>query len=135
MARLIDTSVVIDVERRRQSPDVLTDAVLGAPVVMAAITASELLGGVHRAPVSDRRREREVFVEAVLARIPVVPFDLPAARIHARIWAELEAAGQRIDANDLLIAATALAHGHTVITHNLRDFARVPGLDVRQPPW
>ncbi len=37
--------------------------------------------------------------------------------------------------HDLLIAATALAYGHSILTHNLREFRRVPGLDVRQPRW
>ena len=44
-------------------------------------------------------------------------------------------AGQTTGAHDLLIAATALAHGYGVMTDNIRDFERVPGLEVRQPDW
>ncbi len=40
-----------------------------------------------------------------------------------------------IGANDLLIAATALTYGYEVMTHSVRDFEKVPGLDVRQPDW
>jgi predicted nucleic acid-binding protein len=47
----------------------------------------------------------------------------------------LAAAGQLIGDRDLLIAATALTHGYDLLTNNLRDFARVPGLRVRQPTW
>ena len=83
----------------------------------------------------ERRRAREAFVELVLTRLPILPFDLQAARIHARIAAEFAAAGQPIGLNDLLIAATALTHGYSVLTENLRDFERVPGLVVQRPDW
>ena len=66
---------------------------------------------------------------------PALPFDLRVARMHARIWAQLAAAGQPIGAHDVLIAATALAHGYAVLTQHLRDFQQVPGLVVRQPNW
>ena len=67
--------------------------------------------------------------------MPVIPFDLPAARIHGRLLARLLDAGQAIGAYDLMIAATALTHGYDVLTLNLRDFERVPGLVVRRPEW
>ncbi|HLH21188.1 MAG TPA: PIN domain-containing protein [Chloroflexota bacterium] len=60
---------------------------------------------------------------------------LVAARVHARIWSDLATIGQPIGAHDLLIAATALAHGYAVLTNNLREFQRVAGLVVRQPNW
>lgn len=135
MALLIDSSVFIALERRGQQPDDLAAAVPDAPLALSSITASELLAGVHRADSPARRSRREAFGEGLLARVPLLPFDMPAARVHARLWARLAAAGQPVGAHDLLIAATALAHGHAVLTHNLRDFQRVPGLIVRQPDW
>ena len=48
---------------------------------------------------------------------------------------QLSRTGQMIGANDLLIAATALTYGYDVMTHNVRDFEKVPGLDVRRPDW
>jgi predicted nucleic acid-binding protein len=135
MALVIDSSVVIAVERQGQSLAVLSAATLGQPVALAAITASELLGGVLRAAPAQRQQQRHAFVEAVLAQLPILPFDLPVARTHAGIWAALLAAGQPIGPNDLLIAATALTHGYGVLTHNRRDFDRIPGLIVTQPPW
>ena len=62
-------------------------------------------------------------------------FDLRVALIHAQLWVELASAGQLIGAHDLMIAATAVAHGYAVLTDNLRDFNRVPGLEIRQPGW
>ena len=62
-------------------------------VGIATITASELLHGVHRATPEHRVR-REAFVEAVLDAFPPLPFNLLAARTHARIWAGLAADSQ-----------------------------------------
>jgi len=53
-----------------------------------------------------------------------------AARVHARVWAELAAKGVGVGAHDLLIGATALAIGGRVATRDLRSFLRIPGLEV-----
>ena len=82
-----------------------------------------------------RRLRRELFVEAILNAIPIVPFDLPAARVYARLVAELAASGRPVGAHDLLVASMALARGYAVVTENLRDFQVVPGLVVRSPRW
>jgi tRNA(fMet)-specific endonuclease VapC len=66
----------------------------------------------------------------LLARLPVIPFDLLAARVHARVWAELAAKGMAVGTHDLLIGATALATGSRVATRDLRSFPHIPGLDV-----
>ena len=96
---------------------------------IASITVSELLHGVHRATMEHRAR-REAFVEGVLAAVPVVAFDLLAARSHARLWADLAAAGVDVGAHDRIVAATAVSRGWRVATANTRDFQRVPGLEV-----
>lgn len=59
-----------------------------------------------------------------------IPITESVARLHAAIWAQLEAAGEIIAAHDLWIAATSLTHGLTLVTRNVRDFERVPGLEV-----
>lgn len=128
MARLIDTSVLITVERGSQPLTSLQ--VDPEPLAVASITAAELLVGIHRANTPQRRLRRETYVEDILTQLVVVPFDLTAARTHARIWAELVRRGQLIGAFDLQIAATALTHGYAVVTENTREFQRVPGLTV-----
>ncbi len=120
-------------ERRGLPADVLDGVAPVERFVLTAITALELLAAVHRAVAPERRRQREAFVDWLLDHLPVLPFDLPAARDHARLGADMDAVGLRIGANDLLIAATALAHGHAELTYNLRHFERVPRLVVRQP--
>ena len=77
-----------------------------------------------------RRARREQFVEAILERFPVVEFGLPAARVYARLWAELLSIGQPVGTHDLFIAATALAVDYGVLTADIRDFGRIPGLRV-----
>lgn len=98
-------------------------------VGIAAITASELLHGVHRAD-PEHRVKREAFVEAVIDAFPPVPFDLRSARAHAWIWAELSAARTDVGPHDRFIAATALAHGWRVATSNHRQFRHIQGLDL-----
>jgi predicted nucleic acid-binding protein len=128
---LIDTSIFIQLERRGNTLRELADRLPDESIAIAAITASELLTGVHRADSEARRLRRESFVEGVLAFVPVLTFDLRTARVHARIWADLAAHGQSIGAHDLLIAATAITHGYAVLTQNIREFGRVPGIEVR----
>jgi tRNA(fMet)-specific endonuclease VapC len=135
VAQLVDSSIVIGLERRGQGLRELFTAAPDEALAIASITASELLVGAFRADTSDRRQRRLAFVEAVFDRIPVVPFDLRAARVHAHVLAVLTASGRVIGPNDLLIAASALAEGCAVLTENIREFERVPGLIVRRPVW
>jgi tRNA(fMet)-specific endonuclease VapC len=137
---LLDTTVFIHLER--SSRQVREMAVLdeifrrltsklgdAEEVGISAITASELLHGVHRA-TPERRPRREAFVELVLDAFPPLPFDLLTARAHARLCAGLAAAGADIGAHDRIVAATAIANGWRVATANLRHFDHIPGLDV-----
>lgn len=130
MGVLIDASVLIDRERGRLD---LSERIRGREqeeFFLSVVTASELLHGVHRARSSSVRARRSAFVEAVLERFPILPIDVATARSHARIWADLAAAGDLIGSHDLWLAATCLADGLTLATGNARDFERVPGLDV-----
>ncbi len=127
MAFLLDTCVLVDAERSGG----LDEHALAAREPeqersISVVTVSELLHGVHRA-VGDRVRARRLaFVEGVLARLEPIPIGPEVARIHAEVWARLEAEGAIVGAHDLWIAATALAHGLTVMTSNAREFERVP---------
>ncbi|MCP4663755.1 MAG: type II toxin-antitoxin system VapC family toxin [bacterium] len=129
MGLLIDSSVLIEIEREAREPQELL-ALLDAPAVISVVTASEILHGVHRANTPDRRNRRQAFVERILALLPVLPCDLDVARTHSRLWADLRSRGENVGQNDLWIAATALVHGHAVLTHNVRDFGRVNELEV-----
>jgi tRNA(fMet)-specific endonuclease VapC len=139
---VLDTTVFVEFERAARALPVgeavqtvcsrLEDR-LGTndEVAIAAITASELLHGVHRA-TDEHRARREAFVEAILEAFPVLSFDLLSARAHARLWAGLASSGIDIGAHDRIVAATAIATGWRVGTANARHFGRIPGLDVTQ---
>ncbi len=87
MGTLIDSSVLIAWERNQLNlEDQFADSA-DEDFGVSAITASELLHGVHRASTPAQRRRREAFVEGLLSRIPIVAFDAVTARIHARISA------------------------------------------------
>ncbi|MGC2374368.1 MAG: PIN domain-containing protein [Solirubrobacteraceae bacterium] len=132
---LIDTSVLVDAERDRK---VLEQLRQEARHSISVITVSELLHGVHRAAPDHVRIRRQVVIEALLGAIEQLPITPHIARLHAQIWAELQAKGEIIGAHDLWIAATALAHGLTLATANAAEFKRVPALELltiksRQP--
>jgi predicted nucleic acid-binding protein len=135
MGFLIDTSVFIDIERGRISLDDFLKGFTGQELFIATISASELLVGAHRSNTEPRRLQRLGFVERIFERIATIPFDLRSARMHATLWIELTESGQRLGANDLLIASTALAYGHGVVTSDVKAFNRVPGLLVQSPGW
>ena len=130
MGTLIDSSVLIAAEREDLDLGAALLAYADEPVGIAAITASELLHGVQRAATAAQRQRRESFVERLLAALPLFPFDLVTARIHASLWAGLAAKGTNVGAHDLLIGATAVAAGYRVTTRDRRSFGKIPGLEV-----
>src|SRR5712664_3031838 len=71
---------------------------------IAAITVAELWHGVERA-TGAHRATRELYVKAVLETFPIIPYTEQTAYEHARIWADLEAAGKRIGFYDLIVGA------------------------------
>jgi len=124
MAVLIDTSVFVAVERDRQLMAGLIRP--EARHALSVVTVAELLHGVHRAtgPVAQRRA---AFVEGLLGGFGALPIDLPVCRAHAMASAELAALGTPVDANDLWIGATAIAHGFEVLALE-GDFDSIPGV-------
>ena len=129
MGKVIDSSVLIAAERGHLDLRTALADHRDETFSISAVTASELLHGVHRVARA-KRATTEAFVEGLLQQLPVLPFDLIAARVHARVWAALLSKGQAVGERDLLIAATALAHGNDVVTRDERSFPRVPGLKV-----
>lgn len=132
MGVVVDSSIFIAAERGRLDLRQALDERGSDPVAIAAVTASELLHGIHRATDPTVQKRREAFVERLLADLPVVPFDLVVARVHARLAAELAKTGSAIGAHDLQIAATAIALGYEVATRDERSFPRIPGLSVQR---
>lgn len=132
MGLLIDSSSLIAAERGDLDLEAALAGALDEEVAMAAITASELLHGIHRLKGGVKQAKAERFVERLLDRVPVMPFDLDAARVHARLGAELAAKGAAVGAHDLIIASTAVAIDFAVATRDVRSFPRIVGLTLRR---
>lgn len=129
MAVLIDTSLLVNRERRRRLAGILEleDARI------SVITVSELLQGVERA-THEHRAARQAIVARILERFAAVTITSDVARRHAAIWADLQLRGQLIGPHELWIAATAVAHRLPLATLNRREFERVPGLRLVDLP-
>ncbi|HNQ10897.1 MAG TPA: type II toxin-antitoxin system VapC family toxin [Giesbergeria sp.] len=124
---LLDTNIISDLIRNPNGPAAHRIAELGAKAICTSIVvAAELRYGCAKKG-SPKLRAR---VEGVLETIPVLALDMPADSDYGTLRAELEAAGQPIGANDLLIAAHAKALGLTLVTDNTREFGRIRGLKV-----
>ena len=130
MGTLIDTSVIIAIQRGQLDPQHLRDTDDDDLIAMSAMTASELLHGVHRLISAVARTRAERFVEHLIDSIPVIAFDLDVARVHARLDAELSARGASVGDADLIIAATAVWLDYRVATRDLRSFPRIDGLEI-----
>jgi len=127
MATLIDSSVLIAAERGQLNFD---DIAAEEDVAISAVTASELLHGVHHARMPAQRHRRQAFVEGLMAQLPVIAFDLIVARVHASLWADLAKRGVAVGERDLMIGATAIAKGFAIATRHERSFPEIPGLKV-----
>ena len=130
MGVLIDSSILIHFEKTGTDVSACVSGREDEDAFVSVISASELLHGVHRAIDRGIRAKRQAFVEGILASLPLLPIDLATARAHAKLWAELAKQGKMIGTHDCWLAATCIAHDLRMATCNLREFERVPGLDV-----
>ena len=135
MRYLLDTSTISDLIRNPLGPVMQRIQEVGeACVCTSVVVAAELRFGAQERG-SPRLKAQ---VDAVLGHLDVLPLKAPADVTYARIRATLEQAGQPIGGNDLLIAAHALTLGCTVVTTNVREFARVDDLACEnwlEMPW
>ncbi len=123
---MLDTNIVSEVIRNPAGRAAQRARTAGDLVCVSVIVAAELRYGCAKKGSPQLLRR----VEALLAEVPVVPFDVPADGAYGGIRAELEAVGRPIGSNDLLIAAHALALAATVVTANVSEFKRIRGLNV-----
>lgn len=122
---LLDTNILSDLLRNPGGRAVQRVALLGeATICTSIVVACELRYGAAKkgsAQLSER-------VESLLESLEVLPLDKESDRRYAKIRLHLDQRGRPIGPNDLLIAAHALALDLTLVTANVEEFARVPGL-------
>jgi tRNA(fMet)-specific endonuclease VapC len=112
----------------RRSSDVVRQNFLKHPiedVSTCAIVAAELMVGAY---LSQAKEKNCAITGEFLASLRQFPFDQSCLLHYANVRSFLTRSGKLIGPNDLLIAATALAHGAILVTHNTAEFSRVPGL-------
>lgn len=127
---LLDTNTLSDLVRRPQGAVAERIEAVGEDTISTSIVvAAELRYGAAKSR-SERLQAR---VELILSALEVLPLEPPADHHYAEVRACLTREGTPIGANDLLIAAHALATDLTVVTANRREFGRVPGL--RSEDW
>ena len=122
---LLDTNIVIYVIKQRPLEVLEIFNRHHGRMAISAITLAELVHGAEKS--SDVSRNVAV-VEDFVSRLSVLAYDDKAAWQYGNIRSTLEKTGQPIGVNDLHIAAHARSNGLTLITNNLREFERVPGL-------
>ena len=127
MRFLLDTNIVSDLVRHPRGRIADRIAEVGEQhVCTSIIVAAELRYGAAKKGSSRLTAQ----LEAVLGAVDVLALEMPVDTVYGELRARLERSGQSIGANDLLIAAHALALGHTVVTDNEREFSQIEDLRV-----
>jgi len=127
LAYLLDTNILSDLIRNPQGA--VSDRIqkVGEDCVSTSIVAAaELRYGAAKSG-SPKLADH---VDRLLSALEILPLDVPADRQYAQLRHHLTRQGTPIGPNDLLIAAQALAEGLTVVTANVGEFSRVPGLKM-----
>lgn len=122
---LLDTNIVIYVIKRRPVEVLGLFNENAGRMAILAITLAEL---IHGAEKSTRVAQNLAVVDDFASRLEVLPYTSRASQHYGAIRAVLERAGRPIGVNDLHIAAHARSEGLTLVTNNLAEFERVPGL-------
>jgi predicted nucleic acid-binding protein len=134
MGLILDSSVVIASERRGETVERLIERVVGVTgdqeAALSAIGLTELIHRLYRAQTSAVRLRRQSFLDELLRDLTV--YTKETAMLAGKLDGEQQSKGVVIPFGDLLIGATALSLGFSVLTENLRHFQKIPGLSVIQ---
>jgi predicted nucleic acid-binding protein len=132
MTYLVDANVLSEPTKRKPDPKVVAWLTTNErDFVVDAVVLGEIAIGILTLSRGRKRAQLEQWFEAVVEHIDCLAWDAAASRRWAELVSNLQKKGQALPVLDSMIAATALAHGLTVVTHNVRDFqkASVPVLD------
>jgi tRNA(fMet)-specific endonuclease VapC len=136
MGLILDSSIVIAAERRGATVVKLLQYIAfvagNQQAALSSVGLTELVHAVYRAATPSVRSRRENFIRDLLADVEVVPFTRDTALLAGRLDGEQRAQGTTIPSMDLLIGATALEHGYSLVTVNVRHFELIPGLKILQ---
>lgn len=127
MGLILDTNIIIAAERdARRGLRGRVDAFLAQRPRETFFITFTIAGELACGQSASARRDWEQLCRPY----PVLPWTMDVSWQYGEIYRALAASGQLIGGNDLWIAATALSHGHGIVTNNYAEFSRVPGLSV-----
>jgi tRNA(fMet)-specific endonuclease VapC len=124
---MLDTNIVIYILKRRPLEILSTFNANANRMAISSITLAEL---THGAEKSDRVTENLEVIDNFCSRLEVLPYGEKAAQHYGAIRAVLEKLGQPIGVNDIHIAGHARSEGLALVTNNVSEFERVPGLEI-----
>jgi len=131
----LDTTILIDLggrtsPRKEQAARKIEElAAKGQTIVTTRFNVAELYVGISR---SHHPKEGEKAVQTLLSRFEILEFSDAAARLFGSITGFLQQMGKPAGDMDVLIAATAMVYGHTLITRNSKHFRHIPHLIVEE---
>lgn len=124
---LLDTNIVIYVIKRRPIEVMATFNQNTSRMAISSITLAELMHGAEK---SERPAHNYAVIEDFCSRLEVLSYTPKAAHHYGSIRGALERVGQTIGVNDIHIAAHARSEGLVLVTNNMREFERVPALQL-----
>ncbi len=128
MGYLLDTCVISDFVKGEKNTLKRLKSTSPVEIFISSLTMMEVKYGLAINP--QRAVKIQLVIETFLSSITILPFGVSEAELIAKIRSMLKAAGTPIAAYDVLIAATALTHNHIIVTSNLKEFQRVPSLQI-----
>jgi predicted nucleic acid-binding protein len=136
MGLVIDSSVVIASERRGENVAQLlrriAESFSDQRSVLSAIGLTELVHGIYRAQTPAVRSRREAFIKELISQVEIYPYSSTTAHLAGKIDGEQQNRGIVIPFVDLMIGATALEIGYSLVTTNVRHFRLIPNLIVSE---
>jgi predicted nucleic acid-binding protein len=134
MGLILDSSVIIAAERRGDIVAAMLKQIVASTRDQRAVRSSmgltELAHGIDRAQTEEARGRRDAFLRELLDDVEVYPYMKETALLAGKIDGEQQRRGVTIPFADLLIGATALEVGYSLLTVNVRHFHLIPGLTV-----
>jgi len=127
MAWLLDTNILIAITKANPAVRLYLQRHADHEILLSSVVLAEIEHGIAKS--TKREYNRRIF-EEISKTFKIIPFSVQAARHYGELRTYLEKRGIPIGSNDTFIAAEALAQGATLVTDNVREFSRVPGLLV-----
>jgi tRNA(fMet)-specific endonuclease VapC len=131
MTYLVDTDRLASYLNGRPDTVALLSSLRHDGLAISIIASGEIYDGIYAS--NDPRAKEAAFLQ-VLRRVEVLPLTRTIMKRFARLRGELRRRGRLIGDADILIAGTALQHGLTLVTRNLRHYQRIPGLSIFEEP-